>query len=52
MEGWRWITFAITRHEAIALFEYCIIEDSLSGMPFNAWNLRGKGQCTIQVEVY
>lgn len=32
--------------------EYYIIDDSFNGMPFNPWNMQGKGQATIDGEVY
>jgi hypothetical protein len=32
--------------------EYYIIDDSFNGMPFNPWNMQGKGSATIDGEVY
>jgi hypothetical protein len=32
--------------------EYYIIDDSFGGMPFNPWNMQGKGSATIDGEVY
>jgi hypothetical protein len=32
--------------------EYYIIEDSYGAMPFNPWNMQGKGSATIDGEVY
>ena len=32
--------------------EYYIIDDSFNGMPFNPWNMGGKGSATIDGEVY